>query len=489
MPTRLARILSALAFCLALTFGYSALAEAPPDQPDHLTLTLLHDNDIHGHLFPFAYIETAKSTAELPSVGGAARRATLIRRLRREIKNPTMLIDSGDTFTRGPLTNAYEGIADTEAMNTVGYELAALGNNEFKAKDGVDQGDAAGAQAALLQMVKRSRFPWICANARDEKGALLEGVQPYIVRDFGGVRVGFLGLTAPRSASYPQTKGWTISDDIAAAKEWIPKARANCDVLIAVTHIGVDLDKQLAAQTTGLDAIVGGDSHTFLYQAVEVPNADGVKVPIMQDGEFGVRLGRFDLNFARNSAGHWRLATYQDVLLPVGPDIKEADDVKAVLAPYLRPFAVAVGHLDRIGNTPAARNRQTTQVVVDAMRQQTGADLAFNPLGGGFFEVFRHPTITRYDVFTVMPFHNNVVTASLTGTEVQALLNANLDTIAAGDIGHLDPARTYRVAVVDFIARSVYKLTDAQTQETGRDLRDVVIAALSGSERKPPSLR
>ena len=252
MPTR-SRLIAALALC-GLNLAFRTALYAAPNAPQQMTLTLLHDNDLHGHLLPFAYVEIGQSKLEKPSVGGAARRATLIRRLRQEIKNATMLIDSGDTFTRGPLTNAYEGIADTEAMNAVGYELAAVGNNEFKAKDGVDQTDAAGAQTALLQIVKRSRFPWICANATDGKGAILEGVQPYVVRDFGGVRVGFLGLTSPKSMTYPQTKGWTITDPIAAAKQWIPEARKHCDVLIAVTHIGVLLDTLLAAQTAKVAA-------------------------------------------------------------------------------------------------------------------------------------------------------------------------------------------------------------------------------------------
>ena len=64
-----------------------------------------------------------RSKDERASVGSAARRATLVRKLRREIENPVMLVDSGDTFTRGPLTNAYEGIADAEAMNAVSYDV------------------------------------------------------------------------------------------------------------------------------------------------------------------------------------------------------------------------------------------------------------------------------------------------------------------------------------------------------------------------------
>jgi 2',3'-cyclic-nucleotide 2'-phosphodiesterase (5'-nucleotidase family) len=461
-----------------LIFARPAPAAPPSEPPDHLTLTILHTNDLHGHILPFAYTETGRSKEEQPSVGGAARRATLVRQLRREIRNPVLLLDAGDTFTRGPFTNAYEGIADVEAMNAVGYELAAIGNNEFKAKDAVEATDAAGAQSALLQVVKRARFPWLCANATDGKGAFLEGVQPYVVREFSGVRVGFLGLTAPRSATYPQTKGWTISDPVAAAKAWIPKARAHCDVLIAVTHIGVDMDKELVAQTSGLDAIVGGDSHTYLYKAVEVANTDGRSIPIVQDGEFGADLGRFDLDFTRSLDGKWKLAGYRYELIPVGPNIREAQDVVEVIQPYARPFQTVVGHLDKVGATPAERARMTTMLMLDAIRASTQADLALNSGDDGFFDAFRHKEITRYDIYAAMPFKDHVATADLTGAEIQDLRKARPDTVVSGDASHLDAAKTYRVACVDFIARDVYKLPDSRLQDTGRDLRDVVIAYL-----------
>lgn len=92
--------------------------------------------------------------------------------------------------------------------------------------------------------------------------------------------------------------------------------------------------------------------------------------------------------------------------------------------------------------------------------------------------MFRHRIVTRYDVYAVMPFHNNVATVSLTGAEVQALLKAHPDTVASGDVSRLDADRTYRVALVDYEARSVYKLTGGRLQDTGRDLRVVVIAYL-----------
>jgi 5'-nucleotidase/UDP-sugar diphosphatase len=463
----LAAGLAALGLC-----GWGVLAAAAP--PEELRLTLLHTNDLHGHMVPFAYVESGRSPEEQPSVGGAARRATLVRKLRKEIRNPVMLVDGGDTFTRGPLTNAYEGIADVEAMNAVGYELAAVGNNEFKAKDAVEREDAIGAQAALLQVVKRARFPWVCANALDGRGAFLEGVQPYVVREWSGVRVGFLGLTAPRSAQYPQTRGWTISDPIEAAKTWIPRAREHCDVLIGLTHLGVELDKKLVAQTPGLDAVVGGDSHTFLYKAEEVSRPDGVRVPIVQDGEFGVNLGRFDLHFVRGAGGRWALADYRYALLPVGPGLREAPDVSAVLAPYLEPFRPVVGRIESPAPTSAARARQTTQILVDALRRETGADLALNPQGAVGQDTFHRSEVTRLDVYAAFPFKDRVVTVELEGAEVRRLVGTS-PTFISGDLVGTRPDGRYRVALVEFVARDAYKLPDARLQATGRDLRELLI--------------
>src|SRR5215469_7650469 len=139
---KLRRWLAGGAAAFGLAIGVCAFAETQ-------NLVILHDNDIHGHLRAFCYVEVAKGPTEHCDVGGAARRATLIHDLKARATAPVLLIDSGDTTTRGPLATQYEGIDEVAAMNKIGYDLAAVGNNEFKLKDGADVKDAAGAQAAL----------------------------------------------------------------------------------------------------------------------------------------------------------------------------------------------------------------------------------------------------------------------------------------------------------------------------------------------------
>ena len=302
-------------------------------------LTIAHTNDLHGWMMPFDYLKTnARFTQSefvddryaAPNVGGLARRATLIAAMRKSVSHPFVLIDAGDVFTRGPWHKKFFGAPEIQAYNQMGYDMACIGNNEFKATDGVD------SQNILLGLVRQSRFPWLAANLTvGDTGVPVEGIHPYIVRRYGNVRVGFLGLTAPRSKDYPQTKGWAIRDPIETAKRWVPIARKECDVLIAVTHLGVLLDMMLAAQVSGIDAIVGGDSHTFIAAPMVMTNPNGVKVPIVQDGAYGVCLGRLDLTFEKDVA--WRLTRYAGKLIRVDAMVKEDSTVKSTLAKWMAP--------------------------------------------------------------------------------------------------------------------------------------------------------
>ena len=245
-------------------------------------LTVLHNNDLHGIMRPFDYQGDYPGLSEEKSnLGGMARCATLIKRLRREEKGPILVVSAGDIFTRGSWHTRWYGVPEIEAMNLMGYDLLCVGNNELKATADTE------SQQKMLVLMRRSRFPWVSANltvegtaSADRPAMLVQGLQPFVVRTFGRVRVGLLGLTAPRSDAYPQIKGWRVGDPIEAAKRWVPLARRECDILIAVTHIGEKLDRELARQVEGIDAIIGGDSHTFLPQPVLVENPAGVDVPI-----------------------------------------------------------------------------------------------------------------------------------------------------------------------------------------------------------------
>ena len=465
---------------IAASIGLLAAMGRGPARAATQDLVILHDNDIHGHLRDFCYVEVAKGPEEHCGTGGAARRATLIRALKAKANAPVLLVDSGDTTTRGPLATEYEGVDEIEAMNAIGYDLAALGNNEFKLKDAADIKDAAGAQAALAKLIRLSRFPWIGANVTDASGALLPGVKPFVVRRFGPVRVAFLGLTAPRSQSYPQTKGLKFTDPVAAANIWVPRARAQADIVIAVTHIGVLDDRRLVNNTRGIDAVVGGDSHTYLYKPMEEKNLDGQVIPIVQDGEFGVRLGEFALTFEGDSANGWRLAHYADQLIAVDASVKPDPAIAALVEHYAHPLDVRVGMVPVVGQTPAERNRLTAEDLALAWKGAAGTEIGLQP-EGDLFESFRASEVTRFQVHAIVPFHDTVWRGQITGARLKEVLakpsalgGAMHATIAVADI---DPAKTYTAATTDFVADAVL----SGGIDTGEDARKAAEAWLGAN--------
>lgn len=330
------RLIPSLALLVAVGLAWAAQT---------FNLTVLHTNDLHGMLLPHNYKSEAYPAESEASVGGLARRAFLINQIRASAKNPVIYVDLGDVFTRGPWHLLYFGEPEIEALNLMGCEAMAVGNNEFKANL------TAASQEVFLKLSRLSRFPWLAANlTQGDTGVPVEGVRPFVVRRIGGVKVGLLGLTAPRAAEYPQTKGWTISDPIEAARKWVPRARRECDVLIALTHIGYDLDQELAAKVPGIDAIVGGDSHTLLKKPTWVKAPDGRNVPIVQAGEHGVWLGRLDLSFEKRADG-WRLASAEGKVIKLDRTVKEDPAMLQLLDRWLKPAGKAAGlsHVPTVG--------------------------------------------------------------------------------------------------------------------------------------------
>lgn len=310
-------------------------------------LTILHTNDRHGQMEMGPYQWGESPFSEGPrELGGMARMATAVARIRERTDNALALVDAGDVFTRGPWHEKWYGEPEIEAMNAMGYDMLCVGNNEFKAiwADPV-------SKEMMLRLMRRSRFPWLSANLTLGDGAppgcdslaFVEGIHPFVVRLLGEVRVGFLGLTTSESAEYPHLEGWTVGDPMEAARKWVAKARKECDILIAVTHLGARGDMALAGEVEGIDAIVGGHSHTFVSEPFLVPNPQGVEVPIAQAGENGVVLGRLDLVFHKQGEDGWRVAEAKVELIPIDRSFPECPTVTRVLSRYLTEVEDALG--------------------------------------------------------------------------------------------------------------------------------------------------
>jgi 5'-nucleotidase len=252
-------------------------------------ITILHTNDTHSQIDPLPANDKL-----YPDKGGVARRATLVKRVRKENPN-TLLIDAGDVFQGTPYFNFYKGEVEYKAMSEIGYDVGTLGNHEFD--NGVE------ALAAAMQFAK---FDLVSANY-DVRGTPLESkVKQYVLREIKGVRIGLFGLgISPVGLITPSNfRGVTYRDPVVASREVVKILRGTerCSMVIAMTHLGyypeprgAEIgDSQVAAQVDGIDFIASGHTHTFMEKPVSVKQPSGQETLIFQVGKSGIFVGRVD---------------------------------------------------------------------------------------------------------------------------------------------------------------------------------------------------
>jgi 5'-nucleotidase len=211
---------------LTASAAFGAFAIASPRElfAAETVITILHTNDTHSQIDP---LPANDRNAEK---GGVARRATLVKRIRKENPN-TLLIDAGDVLQGTPYFNFYKGEVEYKAMSAIGYDVGTLGNHEFD--NGVE---------ALAAALKFANFDIVSANY-DVKGTVLESrVKPYVVKTVGGIRIGLFGLgISPTALITAQNfKGVTYIDPVVAARETVKKLREQerCAFVVCMSHLG-----------------------------------------------------------------------------------------------------------------------------------------------------------------------------------------------------------------------------------------------------------
>ncbi|HKG46688.1 MAG TPA: metallophosphatase [Pyrinomonadaceae bacterium] len=251
-------------------------------------ITILHTNDTHSQIDPLPANDANAGK------GGVARRATLVKRVRRGNPN-TLLVDAGDVLQGTPYFNFYKGEVEYKAMSAIGYDVGTLGNHEFD--NGVE---------ALAAALKFANFDIVSANY-DVRGTVLESrVKRYVVKTVGGIRVGLFGLgVSPVALITPDNfKGVTYIDPVVAARDVVKKLREEerCAFVVCMSHMGYYEsgdrgDSFVASQVDGIDFIASGHTHTFMKEPVAVTQPCGAKTWLFQVGKSGIYVGRIDFTF------------------------------------------------------------------------------------------------------------------------------------------------------------------------------------------------
>ncbi|GAC1651994.1 MAG: bifunctional metallophosphatase/5'-nucleotidase [Herpetosiphon sp.] len=385
---------------------------SPPQQ-----LTILQMNDTHGYLDLHQELFWEGGHAVYRPAGGYARIATLVQQIRNERPGQVLLYDNGDTLHGTYPAVQTEGLALLPILNalhpdamTAHWEFA-YGPQTFKAR------------AAALS------YPVLAANVHHQAtGAPF--FARHVVQEAGGVRVGVVGLASnivdtSMPASFSSGLRFSLGREELAGIVASLRSEERVDLVVLLSHLGFPQDMHLLTDVPGIDICLSGHTHNRLFR----PVVQGQTL-VIQSGCHGSFLGRLDLEIADG-----KVVDYQHELLEVAADVPPDPEVDGLVRQALEPFREQLSEV--VGTTLMALHRGTTleatmdNFLLQAVLEASGAELAFSN-GWRYGAPIVPGTVTLNDLYNIIPMNPAIATVELTGAELLAMLEENLErTFAA----------------------------------------------------------
>lgn len=401
------------------------------------TLHIIHINDLHSRIEPISRFDGTCGSEDNDAgecFGGVARVATQINALREQLEGQNYIVlDAGDQYQGSLMYTTYKGDVEIEMMNKIGFDAMAVGNHEF------DDGDE-----GLLKLLDGANFPVISGNLDVSTNNLLNGkLKNHVVLEVGGEKIGIISALAtdtvdtssPSDAVIFQDEIESLQADVAAlTDEGVTK-------IIALNHVGLATDIAIAEAVSGLDAVVGGHSHTRFSNTEEgaeaYPKMVGA-VPVVQAYAYSKYVGHLTLTF--DDAGTVTSATGDTILLDAS--VEEDAEIKARVAELAGPIEemktrVVASSADLIvGDREVCRAMECAMgnLVADAMLDRVkdqGVQIAIQN-GGGLRASIDAGEVTMGEVLTVLPFQNTLSTFEVTGAVMVEALENGVSAVEDG---------------------------------------------------------
>ncbi len=390
------------------------------------TLTILHTNDFHARFEPISKFDSGCSEEDAGKgecFGGTARLVTAIADARARSNN-SILVDGGDQFQGSLFYTYYKGAASAEFMGKLGYDAMTVGNHEFD--DGPE---------VLRGFMDAVTFPVLMSNADFSAEPLLsDKLLKSVVIEKGGEKLGLIGLT-PQDTDELASPGpnITFSDPVPAVQAEVDALTAQgVTKIIVLSHSGYKVDQRVAAETTGVDVIVGGHTNTYLSNTSDkaegpYPTMVG-KTAIVSAYAYGKFLGELNVTF--NDAGEVVTATGEPLIMDaaVAQDAPTVARIAELAVPLeeIRAKLVAEATAEIDGSRETCRTKECPMgnLIAEAMLDRVagqGVTIAIQN-GGGVRAGIDAGPVTMGEVLTVLPFQNTLSTFEVDGATIVAAL-------------------------------------------------------------------
>ena len=368
-----------LLLLLLLSLSVLSCEQAASGAVEHITI--LHTNDMHAQVSPTR-----------DGQGGAANIAGYVQSVQQAQEN-VLLLDAGDMTQGTPISTKFQGRPIFEIMNAMGYQAALLGNHEF------DNG------YELIQEFRDiADFPLLSANASVEGKLLADSA--YILLDVGKIKIAILGLTTDQAT--PDEVHFATPDE--PLKTLLPELKKQCDLILLLTHLGVEEDLRLARTFPEVDIIVGGHDHYALHHKNEVAGAT-----IVQAGSKSLQIGRIDLSIEIDTGEIISLKT-QQVDIPA-PGINADAATLEVVKKWEAKVAAEVDI--KIGDNPAKQSIDDMGRHIARIWHETfQTDFALQNVGGTRAPLPKGDILIR-NIIESMPFDNTLTILHLDLRQVE----------------------------------------------------------------------
>jgi 2',3'-cyclic-nucleotide 2'-phosphodiesterase (5'-nucleotidase family) len=381
-------------------------------------LTILQINDLHGYLEPHPEVFRARGGFRYETCGGLARIATVFKQVRAERPGAVVALDNGDTFHGTYVAVASQGEAMVPLMNALEFD-AMTAHWEF-----------AYGPAQFQKLAAGLSYPVLAINCY-EAGSDRLVFAPSRVVERAGLRIGIVGIASnivdkSMPPSYSTGVRFTLGNvELAAHLERLRNAE-KVDLVVVLSHLGFPQDVKLAAEVAGIDALISGHTHNRLHRPVWIGST-----PIIQSGCHGSFIGRLDLAVSGR-----RVVDVRHELVcvdeQIAPEPEMARRVREAVAPHRKFLDQVVGHarspLDRATSLEATMDN----VLLDAMAGAAGTHLAFSN-GWRYGVPILRGAVTMEHLWNIVPTASPISTVELTGEELRAMLEANLERTYAAD--------------------------------------------------------